>query len=131
MRFTEEQLSAYKAKGAVTSHKMERRSKYNNERFTDSEGSWDSKKERKRWEQLRVLQSAGRIQDLQKKVVFELIPVSMKHGKRLRAVQYIADFVYIEDGNKVVEDAKGFRNKVYLLKKRLMWEKYGIDIYET
>jgi hypothetical protein len=30
-----------------------------------------------------------------------------------------------------VEDVKGFRNKVYLLKKRLMWEKFGIDILET
>lgn len=133
LRFTEEQLVDYKARGMVRVHRIggERKSKYNNHRFTDSEGSWDSKKERERWTQLRQLESAGQIQELQKKVTFELIPVSMKHGKRLRAVQYVADFVYIEDGMKVVEDAKGFRNKVYLLKKRLMWEKHGIDILET
>jgi len=134
LRLTEEQLAAIKAKSTVRTHKIEdtkRQSKYNNSRFTDSEGSWDSKKERKRWEQLRTLESAGRIQELQKKVLFELLPSSMKHGKRLRPIVYIADFVYIEDGVKVVEDAKGFRPKLYLLKKRLMWEKYGIDILET
>ena len=134
VRFTEDQLAAYRAKGMVRVHLLDgvkKKSKYNNHRFTDSEGSWDSKKERERWTQLRLLESAGKIQDLTKKVTFELIPVSMKNGKRLRPVQYIADFVYIEEGMKVVEDSKGFRNKLYLLKKRLMWERFGIDIYET
>lgn len=134
LRFSEEQLADYRAKGMVREHQLEgerKRSKYNNCRFKDSEGSWDSKKERARWDQLRLLESAGKIQELQKKVVFELIPPSIKDHKRLRPVQYIADFVYLEDGIKVVEDSKGYRNKLYLLKKRLMWEKYGIDIFET
>jgi hypothetical protein len=132
LRLTEEQFAARQQR--VTTHLIQderKRSKYNNHRFTDSEGVWDSKKERERWGQLRILESAGKIQELDKKIPYELIPVSMKHGKRLRAVVYIADFVYIEDGNKIVEDVKGYRNKVYLLKKRLMWEKFGIDILET
>ncbi len=137
-RITEEQLKAIQARSTVRTHHMEghvdrrsKSSKYNNCRFTDSEGSWDSKRERERWGQLRLLESSGRIQQLRKKVVYELIASSFKNHKRLRPIQYVADFVYIEQGIMVVEDSKGFRNKVYELKKRLMWEKYGIDIFET
>ena len=108
-----------------------RRSKYNNRRFKDSEGTWDSEKERKRWTELRMLESVGKIQELQKKVSFELIASSFKNHKRLRPIVYIADFVYLEAGVKVVEDTKGFRTKAYKLKRRLMWEKFGIDILET
>lgn len=134
LRLTEDQLTAYKAKGVVREHRIEgerKRPKYNNCRFKDSEGVWDSKKERERWTQLRLLQSAGKIQELQKKIAFELIPASFKDHKRLRPIQYVADFVYIEGGIRIVEDVKGVKNKFYLLKKRLMWEKFGIDILET
>lgn len=137
-RLSEEQLAAFNAKRPIKVHhcedhapKAHRHSKYNNVRFTDSEGSWDSKKERKRWELLRLRESAGQIQNLRRQVPYELIPVSFKKHKRLRPITYVADFVYEEEGQTIVEDSKGVRNKVYLLKKRLMWEKYGIDILET
>jgi hypothetical protein len=136
LRLTEEQLAAIKARSTVRTHTLKderptKASKYNNHRFTDSEGSWDSKRERARWDQLRALESAGQIEDLKKKIPYELIPSSMKNGKKLRPVVYIADYVYTENGLTVVEDCKGFRTKLYLIKKRLMWERYGIDIYET
>jgi len=134
LRLTEEQLAQIKARSTVRTHVLKDTkapSKYKNHRFTDSEGSWDSKRERARWDQLRALETAGQIQELRKKVPYELVPASMKDGKRLRPIVYIADFVYIENGQKIVEDSKGFRPKLYLLKKRLMWEKYGIDILET
>ena len=132
LRLTDDQLAAYKAKGVVREHRIEgNRSKYNNFRFKDSEGSWDSKRERARWDQLRALEAAGRIENLKKKIPYELIPSSVKAGKKLRPVVYVADFVYTENGLLVVEDSKGFRPKLYLLKKRLMWEKYGIDIFQT
>lgn len=35
------------------------------------------------------------------------------------------------NGHKPVEDAKGVRTPVYRLKKRMMAEKYGIQIKET
>lgn len=86
-----------------------------------------SMKEANRYNQLKILERAGLIKGLELQVPFQLVPKS-KYG---RAIKYIADFVYIEDGEKVVEDAKGFRTDVYKLKKRLMAEKYGIEIKET
>jgi hypothetical protein len=39
--------------------------------------------------------------------------------------------VYEQDGKEVVEDTKGVRTAVYVVKRKLMLEKYGISIVET
>ena len=67
------------------------------------------------------------IKDLELQVKFELVP---KNGKE-RAVNYKADFVYTENGKKVVEDCKGVRTKEYIIKRKLMLDRYGIEILET
>lgn len=134
---TEEALAEYQAKGVVRRHVMggsqpeKKKNKYGNRRFKNEEGSWDSEKEYRRWQELKLLERAGKIQDLQKKVAFELIPAAMRDHKRLRPIQYIADFVYTEAGKTVVEDAKGYRNKLYMLKKRLMWDRHQIEVFES
>ena len=103
-------------------------SKYGNIKTITSDGiKHDSIKEAKRWCELKLLERAGIIQDLQRQVKFELIP--KQEGER--AVYYIADFVYTENGNKVVEDAKGMRTKEYKLKKKMMLYFHGIKIKET
>ena len=58
---------------------------------------------------------------------------SNKKGKLIeRAVSYIADFVYTdENGKTVVEDAKGFRTKDYIIKRKLLLYMHGIRIKET
>lgn len=86
-----------------------------------------SRKEATRYRELRLLEQAGAIQDLRLQVPFVLLPKS-QYG---RAVKYIADFVYTENGRQVVEDAKGYRTDVYKLKRRLMAELLGIEIKET
>ena len=87
--------------------------KYGNIKTITSDGiKHDSKKEANRWCVLKLLERAGKIQDLQRQVKYELIP--KQDGER--PVYYIADFVYMENGNKVVEDAKGMRTKEYKLK---------------
>jgi hypothetical protein len=83
-------------------------------------------KEANRWCELRMLEKAGLIQDLQRQVKFELIP--KQDGER--AVHYVADFVYVEDGKKIVEDVKGMRTKEYRLKKKMMLFFHGIRIKE-
>lgn len=135
-RLSEEQLKQMmeRHEGRVHVIKDERPShaKYRNKRFRDENGVlWDSLKEHRRWLDLRLLETAGAIQDLRKKVTFDLLPAAMKGHKRMRPLRYIADFVYLEDGLKVVEDAKGYRNELYKLKKRLMWQLLGIEIFET
>lgn len=102
--------------------------KYGNVKTTTSDGiKHDSIKEANRWCELKLLERAGMIQDLQRQVKFLLIP--KQEGER--PVYYIADFVYTENGNKVVEDAKGCRTEVYKLKKKMMLYFHGIRIKET
>lgn len=103
-------------------------SKYGNIKTTTSDGiTHDSIREANRWCELKLLERAGKISDLQRQVKFELLP--KQDGER--AVYYIADFVYTEDGKQVVEDAKGFRTKEYKLKKRMLLYFKGIKIKET
>lgn len=102
--------------------------KYGNIKTVTSDGiKHDSVKEANRWCELNLMLRAGMIQDLQRQVKFELLP--KQEGER--AVYYIADFVYMENGAKVVEDVKGCRTEVYKLKKKMMLYFHGIRIRET
>lgn len=104
-----------------------KKSKYNAVK-TEVDGiKFDSKHEASRYRELRVLEQAGEITNLRLQVPFELIPKS-KYGMPIR---YIADFVYNENDQLIVEDAKGVKTPIYKLKKRMMAEKYGIEIRET
>lgn len=95
--------------------------------------TFDSKKEAKRYAELKLLERAGAIRDLRRQVKYELIPAFVVPGKHYRACNYIADFVYIDTktGAKVVEDCKGFRTDVYKLKAKMFAKKYGVSILET
>jgi hypothetical protein len=48
-----------------------------------------------------------------------------------RAVHYVADFVYKDNYKEIVEDAKGFRTKDYIIKRKLMLFIHGIRIKEV
>ena len=96
---------------------------------------FDSAKEAKRFKELRLLEQAGEIQGLLRQVTYELIPLQKKpSGKSERAVKYVADFVYLRNGQRVVEDVKGFRKStayaVFAIKRKLMLQKYGIEVRE-
>lgn len=108
-------------------HMNFRQNKYKAKKVKMDGMTFDSQKEANRWFSLRLLERAGKIQNLKRQVRIEIVPKS-DFG---RALYYIADFVYKEDGKTVVEDSKGFRTDVYKLKKRLVAEKYGIVIKET
>lgn len=93
---------------------------------------FDSKKEAGRYYELSMLLRAGVISNLRLQVPFELIPAQRINGKVVeRACKYIADFVYMENGKMVVEDAKGMRTDVYKIKRKLMLKEYGIKIKEV
>ena len=108
---------------------------------------FDSVKEKRRYIELKLLEKAGKIQDLELQKAFELIPAQYeqtnevytkgknagqpKRGKCLeKAVTYKADFCYIENGKQVVEDTKGFKTKDYVIKRKLMLYMNGIRIKE-
>lgn len=121
--------------------------KYHNKKVTSYDGiQHDSKKEARRWCELKLLQKAGKISELQRQVEFELIPAQYetyerysKKGEKLadgmRTVErkccYIADFVYTENGQRVVEDTKGVKTKDYIIKRKLMLYVHHVKIREV
>lgn len=106
--------------------------KYHNRKVTRDGETFDSVKEYRRFCELRLLERAGAVTDLRRQVKFELIPAQRIDGKVAeRACSYVADFVYMENGQQVVEDAKGMRTQEYRLKRKLMLWVHGIRIRET
>lgn len=58
-------------------------------------------------------------------------PFTAYDGEKIRAIKYVADFVYEDkDGRTVVEDAKGMRNQTYLLKRKMFLYKYKNIIFK-
>lgn len=111
-------------------------SKYGNKKIRLDGMVFDSKHEAIRWLALRNMENAGLIMDLRRQVPYELIPVqkSPETGKVIeRSCKYIADFVYYNPvtNKTVVEDAKGIKTDVYKIKKKLMLERYGVEIKEV
>ena len=106
-------------------------SKYNAKKIMVDGITFDSKKEAKRYTELKLLERAGKITGLELQPEFELQPAFDKDGKHYRKITYKADFHYIEDGQNIVEDVKGYRTDVYKLKKKLFEYKYqGLTIKE-
>ena len=107
-------------------------SKYKNKKVVAAGITFDSKREATRYRELVLLERAGRIQNLQRQVKYELIPSQRIDGKVVeRACFYVADFVYTQDGKQIVEDTKGFRTPEYIIKRKLLLHKYGIRINEV
>lgn len=100
--------------------------KYGNKKITVDGQTFDSKKEAARWSELKILQRAGVIEQLKRQVKFDLIPPQ----KGERGVYYYADFTYLQNGHLVVEDVKGVKTPVYIIKRKLMLWIHKIRIKE-
>lgn len=119
--------------------------KYNNIKVEADGRKFDSKKEYRRYQELKILENRGEISNLQCQVKFELAEavreadtVGVRGGKIkgrviLPSVSYIADFVYFKDGKMIVEDTKSEATKtpVYEVKKKWFYQKYKILISEV
>ena len=113
---------------------MVRIAKYGNLKTTVDGIAFDSAKEARRYAELKLLEKAGKIFNLQRQVSFVLVPKQVRDGKLVeRPVIYRADFVYTEGDNneEVVEDVKGVRTKEYIIKRKLMLYQFGIKIREV
>ena len=122
--------------------------KYHNIKTKTLDGiEFDSRKEARRWNELKLLERAKEINNLQRQVKYVLIPAQYettlrysKDGKRLkdgtrlieRETSYVADFVYtdMKTGETVVEDTKGVKTKDYILKRKMMLYFHHIRIKE-
>ena len=96
-------------------------SKYKNVRTN----GFDSKKEAARYQELVLLEKAGEIQALETQVGYPLRVKDVLIG------HYVADYVYWQNGDWVVEDCKGVKTPIYRIKCKLMKAIYGIEIKET
>lgn len=106
--------------------------KYRNRKCSWRGIDFPSERERDRYIQLWHDQKDGKISGLQTQVKFVLIPPQKIDGKLVeRGCSYVADFVYKDpEGRIIVEDTKGFRTREYVIKRKLMLEKYGVWIRE-
>lgn len=109
------------------------RSKYGSKKVTVGGVTFDSQREYRRFCELSLLERAGKITNLQRQVKYVLIPSQKdEKGKVIeRECSYIADFVYVENGKLVVEDAKGYKTPEYRLKRKMALYFHGIRIKEV
>lgn len=112
------------------------RPKYRNEVQKTSRGTFASKKELDRYDELKLLEKAGTISGLRTQVKYEVIPTQRdpETGRCIeRSAHYTADFVYEKDGKTVVEDTKSPPTRSepkYILKRKLMLLVHGIRLTE-
>lgn len=116
---TEKQLAdLQKSSGAS----VDKPSKYHAIRVEIDNIHFSSKKEGRRYQELKALQYAKEVKFFLRQTPFHL------PGK----TKYVLDFmVFWENGNITFEDTKGFRTQVYKIKKRMVEELYPIKILET
>lgn len=107
-------------------------SKRSNKYGAKKSGGYDSSKEHRRANQLKLMQRAGVIHNLREQVKYVLIPTQRDNDGKLleKECSYYADFVYEKDGATIVEDTKGVRTKEYIIKRKLMLRVHGISIVE-
>lgn len=112
----------------------QKQSKYRSIAETINGIRFDSRKEARRYGELTALQKAGKIRELKLQPQFTLQEAfTTPEGKRIRAIIYRADFSYLDEAGRLhVEDVKSpaTRTREYLMKAKMLREKYGITVEE-
>lgn len=98
--------------------------KYRNKKVQVDMYVFDSIAESRRYKELKLLEKAEKIQNLELQPHFLLQESFKKNGRTFRKIEYIADFKYIENGKTIVEDVKGIQTDVFKLKHKLFEKKY-------
>lgn len=104
---------------------MTRKNKYGNTPTTVDGVRFASLREARRYGELKVMERCGLISGLELQPPFDLA-VNGVHVCR-----YVADFAYVEKGERVVEDAKGMPTPEYRLKRKLLLAVHGIAVREV
>ena len=104
--------------------------KYNARKVKYKDIIFDSKKEFERYLELLDMEKRGEIKELRRQMKYEILPGNQYY----RPVHYIADFVYVKDGQETIEDVKGMKKgcayQLYKIKEKLMFDKYKIKVQE-
>lgn len=96
--------------------------KYNSQRVSIDGYTFDSIRESQRYSELKLMEKAGEIIDLEVHPVIELQPAFTYRGKRIGAIKYEADFKYFSyiDEILVYEDVKGYETQTFKLKWKML-----------
>ncbi len=101
-------------------------SKYRNQKTEVDGHVFDSLAEARHYWDLKHLERAGDITDLELQPVFPLIVNGVK------VAQYRSDFRYKDRQGRIhVVDVKGVRTSTYILKAKMVKAIYGIDVEEV
>lgn len=102
-----------------------RKQKYNSIKTVIDGITFDSRKESRRYLELKEQVKSGLVDSFELQPKYELQESFKKDGKTIRAIHYIADFeIFYHDGTIVVEDSKGIETPVFKLKRKLWEYKY-------
>jgi len=87
---------------------------------------FDSKAEAKRYQELKLIEKAGQIKNLflQPRFMLQKGFVNLHTGKKERAIEYVSDFMYLENNVIIVEDVKGMKTSDYKIKRKLFIHQY-------
>lgn len=111
---------------AMTDFSQPKSSKYHAQPCEVDGVRFDSKKEAKRYEELKQLGMAGELWDLELQPRFPLHVLSAELGV------YRGDFAYQTAAGRVVEDVKGYlKTPIYRWKAKHVLAEYGITIVEV
>lgn len=93
----------------------------------------DSGREATRLRELELQQHCGIIYDLKTQVLYQLVDdFEHKDWGKIKGIRYRADFVYLKNGKKIVEDSKGYRTRHYIDKRKMLLSRYPeINFIET
>ena len=107
-----------------------RYNKYKNKKVTIDNITFDSKKEARRYEELKLMEKTGLITNLVLQPRYELLKAFKRRGKTHRKIEYIADFKYFDNERQVevIEDVKGVSTSVFSLKMKLFLYKLDENI---
>jgi hypothetical protein len=96
--------------------------KYNSRRVTIDGYTFDSIRESERYGELKLMEKAHEISDLEIHPIIVLQRSFFYRGRKIRSVTYEADFGYFSyiDGVFVYEDLKGFETQLFRLKWKLL-----------
>lgn len=98
--------------------------KYKNTKIVVDNIKFDSVLEANRYKELKLLERAGEISNLELQPRFLLQDSFKKNGRTFRKIEYVADFKYIENGKTIVEDVKGIQTDVFKLKYKIFEKVY-------
>jgi len=110
-----------------------KRHKYGAKKIEVDGHVFPSKKEGRRYLQLKAMQQAGEISGLELQPEFELLPAFRDvTGERHRAIKYRADFKYRDSsGVIIIEDTKGYQTAVFKIKRKLFCHRYDYELRLT